>query len=359
MSKRMSKRQWAAIVYGRSYHLDFRFITIPHDFTSPNITWAAQHILATTHQARNLAFNTRWSLFKNDSYCVVGITCMVRDLIGKLGEDLIEVMAKDDQGRPLYVFVGYVTQLNQGKSLLDFPAYTGEHLAGFKSLYQQVEKVWLIKDYDKNSKQPLLSQYQSLDFSVDIASSTPSIDDISQLNHQTKHPDKIFLWSSSLKQNNKLWISSAKCLESTSICLNIKGTSLLNSPFLNQTVTQLDQFKIQDRVTTSGQSSSDSGQSPPKDLSPSKSPQDQNSQVTSSLSQKISARAKEDLDLTLQNAAKMATASQELIHNFTDQPPSDSTQTPTQESSSQSNEEENFGFKTKKYPPPSSKQDWF
>ncbi len=48
---------------------------------------------------------------------------MVRDLIGQLGEELIEAMTKDDRGRPLYVFVGYVTQLNQGKDLLDVPAY--------------------------------------------------------------------------------------------------------------------------------------------------------------------------------------------------------------------------------------------
>ena len=90
MSKDIPQRQWAAIVYGRTYHLDFRFITIPHDFTASDITWASQHILATTHQARNLPSNPRWSLFKNDSYCVVGITCMVRDLIGKFCAVLLE-----------------------------------------------------------------------------------------------------------------------------------------------------------------------------------------------------------------------------------------------------------------------------
>jgi len=107
----MSEEKWAAIVYGRSYHLDFRFITIPHNFTAQDIQWATPYILATTQKARNLANSPRWSLFKNDSYCIVGVTCMVRDLIPQLGEDLIEVMSKDDQGRPLYVFVGYVAQL--------------------------------------------------------------------------------------------------------------------------------------------------------------------------------------------------------------------------------------------------------
>ena len=96
---------------------------MPNNFTAQDIQWASTYIVATTQQARNLAGSPRWSLFKNDSYCVVGVTCMVRDLIKQSAADSVNIMTKDDQGRPLYVFVGYVTELNQQGQLNDLPAY--------------------------------------------------------------------------------------------------------------------------------------------------------------------------------------------------------------------------------------------
>ncbi|MBE9046837.1 hypothetical protein IQ255_20890 [Pleurocapsales cyanobacterium LEGE 10410] len=338
----MSKHNWATIVYGRSYHLDFRFITIPQDFTRPDLVWASQHILATTQQARNLD-RPRWSLFKNDSHCIVGITCMVRDLIGQLSEDLVEAVAKDDRGRPLYVFVGYVTQLSQDRRLLDFPAYTEQNLGSFRPLYHHIEKVWLVKDYEQDRRHPLSSSYQPLDFAGDPAIATEST---LELNDRSKHADKVFLWSSFTQQNARLWLRSARCLESTSICLNIQGKPLFNSPFLNQTVTQLDEFAIQDRMVASRQ------------LNSLPSAKNSDSQLNSSFAQKISNRAKEDLDLTLQQAAKVATASQEIIDSFADWSKSSPAPAPQQEPDSQLDEPESFGFKTKKSSA-SEEQDWF
>ena len=336
----MSKQQWAAIVYGRSYHLDFRFVTLPHDFTDRDISWAAQHILVTTHQARKLTCNPRWSLFKNQSHCIVGVTCMVRDLIGQLDEELIEVKTKDDRGRPLYAFVGYVTRLNQRKDLLDFPPYTGNYLESFQSLYQEIEKVWLVKDYDRGSKQPLLSQYQSLTFAREKTIEQSTIDLTPQLNDQTKCPHQVFLWQSSAEQNRQLWRASAQCLAATSLCLNANEKPYPNSPFLNQTVAQLENFTVQDRVFEA-------------ELSP-KNPK---AQASPSFSQVISHRAKEDLDITLHHAAKVATASQELINNLSIS--SSSSKNSVEQSNPQLDETENFGFKTKKSPPSSRDRDWF
>jgi hypothetical protein len=351
----MSRQKWAAIVYGRSYHLDFRFITIPHDFTEQNVAWASQHILATTHQARNLSSHPRWSLFKNNVYCVAGVTCMVRDLIQQVDENSVEVKTKDDQGRPLYVFVGYATYLNQEQTLLDFPAYTELDLASFEPLYQQVERVWLVKDYEANSKYPLLSQYEPLDYFLDLTSIDSSTNYTSQLNHQEKYPDKIFLWSSSPEQNHQLWTASAQCSESTSVCINIKDKILPNSPFLNQSVSQLEQFTIKQRIVPGDQANSISKSSIPHNKS-SNSP---NSQFSPSLTQKISTRAKEDLDLTLQQAAKVTAASQELINNFTEW--SNSNNKAQEKHSDPQNNEDEFGFKTKKSSPTSQSQeeDWF
>jgi hypothetical protein len=351
----MSKQEWAAIVYGRSYHLDFRFITIPHDFTEQNVAWASEHILATTHQARNLSSHPRWSLFKNDIYCVTGVTCMVRDLIGQ-DQDSVEVKTKDDQGRPLYVFVGYATSLNHEQTLSDFPPYTGSDLASFEPLYQQIEKVWLVKDYEPNSKYPLLSQYQPLNSCVNLTTVDKTINYTSQLNHQARYPEQIFLWTSSPEQNNQLWTASTQCSESTSLCINIKDKFLSSSPFLNQSITQLKQFTIQERI------SAERANSPSKSfinqqISAKKAT---SSQVNPSLTQKISSRAKEDLDLTFQQTAKVTAASQEFLNNFAEWSNSNKDKADNKDSNSQDKEDE-FGFKTKKSSPPSQpqKQDWF
>lgn len=337
----MSKQEWAALVYGRSYHLDFRFITIPHNFTEQDIQWASPYIFATTQQARNLADSPRWSLFKNDSYCIMGVTCMVRDLIGRLGEDLIEVMAKDDQGRPLYVFVGYVTKLNQQQNINDFPPYTENCLDNFKLLYQEIAKIWLVKNYEPDSRQPLLSQYQPRSFSpLPIASQQ-----ILQLNDITKYPDQTYLYPSLNSSNQLLWNTSVQCSQPTSTCLNIKGKSLNNSPFLNQTLSKLPEFQIRERMVTKG-----------KDNVPS-APENSAHQTHYSLSQRIPHRAKEDLDLTIKQATKVATASQELINNFTDWSNHYESNSEPETNSPAQEQPENFGFKTKKSS--AKQQDWF
>ncbi len=346
----MSNREWAAIVYGRSYYLDFRFITLPQDFTAQDISWASQHIIATTQQARNLVGSPRWSVFKNESYCVLGVTCMVRDLIGQFSEDLIEVMTKDDQGRPLYVFVGYVTQLSQQETIQNniqdnvakFPPYAENNLASFKDLYREIEQVWLVKNYEPASTKPLQSRYQAIGFSE---SAVATIDpQVPQLNHCSKHPDKIYLWPSLRQQNNLLWQTSIQTPQATSICLNIKGKPLANSLFLNQTASLLDSFQVKDRTSAKNKAAPSS--------------ENLDYQANSSLSQKISNRAKEDINLTRQQAAKIASASQELISNLNDwsnygKP--DSSQQPLD-----LDEIDNFGFKIKKSSTTSDReQDWF
>lgn len=346
----MSRQDWAAIVYGRSFHLDFRYITVPHDFTDQDITWASAYILATTYQARNLDDHPRWSLFKNNSYCIVGVTCMVRDLM-EFRQDSVEVMTKDDQGRPLYIFVGYVTQLSKGKNILNFPAYTEKHLGGFKPLYQQMEKVWLVKDYDQKSRQPLLSQYQSLNSSVELIQPDNKIDSIPEINNLLKQPDKIYSWCNSNQQNNQLWMAAAKCSVETSLCLNIKAKVISNSPFLNQTITQLDNFTISDRISNQKLRLASAQPNHQKQTLKPKHPQ-----TYQSLPQIISTRAKEDFDLTLKQAAKVTTASQELINNFTNQFDQPSEMTPKMDKSS---DIENFGFKTKTHSPTTVKKDWF
>ena len=282
----MSK--WAAIVYGRTYHLDFRFITVPQDFTAKDLNWASTHIVATTRQARNLAGSPRWSLFKNNSYCVVGVTCTIEDLIGNT--------VKDDRDRPLYGFFGYVTQLTSDKIIYNLPPYS-DRLDDFKILYEEIERVWLIRNYDHNSRKPTLSQYYSLDF-VDLA-----FDRIAnpKLNTVDRNPDKVYLWSNHLEQKKLLWQTSAQSSVPIATCLNIEGKPLTNSPFLNQSNHRTEQFQILKRVLSTDNRVN---RGKPKTSSP-----------NSTLSQ-ISDRAKEDINLTLQQATKLAVVGQKLISNL-------------------------------------------
>ncbi|MEL6578570.1 MAG: hypothetical protein AAFQ14_02365 [Cyanobacteria bacterium J06621_12] len=326
-------RGWAAIVYGRTYHLDFRFITIPHDFIEEDLNWASQYIVATTKRARNLADSPRWSLFKNQNYCVVGTTCMVKDLIGKT--------VKDDQGRPLYLYVGYVTQLSNRLQLYNLPAFGDRCLDDFPSLYQEIEKVWLIKNYDLESRRPSLSQYYPLKF-ANLAIS-PSAQELPRLNSYQKHPDQIYLWSNIADQNSLLWQAAAIAPIPVSICLNIKGKALVHSLFLNQSSSQIEEFQILEKKPTQGQAANST---PNSDTQP--------NHANNSLSRKISHRAKEDIDLTLQQAAKMALASQELISNLSDW--NQSGETDSLETD-QTMEDPEFGFKIKK--PKGNNEDWF
>ena len=348
----MYRQKWASIVYGRSYHLDFRYITIPEDFTNQELNWATPYIVATTRKARKLPAHPRWSLFKNDSHCVVGVTCMVRELIGYL-EDNSTTFTKDDSGRPLYIFVGYVTKLERQKHLFDLPSYTGDRLEDFQSLYQYVQNVWLVKNFNRASRQPQLSQYQKLTFAYPQEPANIALDELKKLNHQGRAADRVFLWRNTLEWNRKLWTASANFPEPISICLGINGKRWLNSPFLNQTISEITEFTIENQVPT-------------KELQLT----DVELAQKRSLPQFIAQRAKEDLNLTLHHAAQAATLGQELLDNFTDwtgeKPKQDGEKDTSdwglKKSSTESvnDNTDNFGLKSKPDNQPATKtQDWF
>ena len=112
--------------------------------------------------------------------------------------------------------------------------------------------------------------------------------------------------------------------------MDIYGKPLANSPFLNQTVSKIREFTIIDRLN---ENKSDQVEFvPPKS--------------SFSWKEKISTRAKEDIELTLQQAVKVTSASQEIVDRLTNG--SNSQNTNSENGNSASEERENFGFKTKK-----------
>lgn len=330
----MSEAKWAALVYGRSYQLDFRFIAIPDDFDRSEITWASPYIFATTRKARKLSAYPRWSLFKNASHCVVGVTCMVRDLVSSLDPDLAAMLSKDDRGRPLYIFVGYVAQLNDSHQI-ELPPYTGNYLQDFAPLYQYVRRVWTVEDYQQDSKKPLITNYQTVSFSAAKHTASEAI----ELNHKSKHPDRVFLWQNELQNNLRLWSAAAACPHPLSLCLNINSKQYFaNSPFLNQTITELESFTTGERIVNRKNSS----------LKP---------QILSkrSLSQKIERKVKQDLEITIYHANYAATIGKELVENFTEW--SQVKSLPDDRQDAPAKTEDSFGFKQKEST--TDNADWF
>ncbi|MGV2829493.1 hypothetical protein [Myxosarcina sp. GI1(2024)] len=334
----MSEQQWAAIVYGRSYQLDFRFIALPEDFREREITWASKYIFATTRKAKKLSTYPRWSLFKNESHCVVGVTCMVRELISSLNPDLTAIQSKDNRGRPLYIFVGYVTRITNSQCPLILPAYTGDRLRDFANLYRYVGQVWTVEDYHQNSKKPLITNYRTIGFSATKFKSNLTAKALEQLNHEQKYPDRVFLWQNNLQNNLQLWLAAAHCPYPVSLCLNINSKQYFaNSPFLNQTLSELESFTIRKRVIA---------------------PQSQslNSKVLPrSLSTTVANKVKNDLEITIHHANHAATLGKELVENFTDWTKAEPVKQDFPDSETKARD--NFGFKSKESNLDNS--DWF
>ena len=300
----MYESKWAGIVYGRSYHLDFRLIAIPEDFTSDETNWALEHIVPTTRAASKLSNHPRWCLFKSKSYCILGVTCMVRDLINDEGENGAENLTKDAQGRPLYIFVGYGTKINTRRYAINFPAYKDTNLEIFQPLYQYVRDRWLVKDSGINRKKTILTNYQRLSFTK-IRPKRDSDPDLAELlNCQNKSPSKIFLWQNLSQWESKLWATAAICKQPTSLCLgSASKRHLLTSPFLNGTVADITEFTIQNRLTRNIESGQDRA---------TKSIIKKNFLFPSSLEAKV----KKDLQATFQQAGQAVNLGQELVQQI-------------------------------------------
>jgi hypothetical protein len=267
----MFQSKWAAIVYGRTYEVDFRLMAMPEDFTEEDKQWVLQYILGTTRLPEKLPGQPRWSLFKNDRYCVVGVTCMVRELmsnpIEKKSEDMtqdiksidnpvdeksedttqdIESIAnsidekpkditKDIKNRPLYVFAGYVTKLTQELPVIS-PSL---NLELFNNPYQYVASKWFVKPYDRDKETIEKTKYEVELEQSEIAINTDNL----KLNCNDR---EIKLWSNSASK--ALWLKAARYSCPISLCIGLAGErEAIDSPFLNGTTRDVVEPKVLER----------------------------------------------------------------------------------------------------------------
>jgi|JI9StandDraft_2_1071091.scaffolds.fasta_scaffold01224_7 hypothetical protein len=238
--------QWSVIVYSRTYEADYRFLAIPEDFTREDENWAISYIKATTRKPEQLPGNPRWSLFKNHKHCVIGVTCMVKDLISS------QEMTADKGDRPIYAFVGYVTKVDKNPELyLDIPHYA-DNISLFQSAYNSVKDQWLVTSYQLRIK-PKIPQfpYRQIRFGWDDRKN-------SQINRNfllNMDVHKVGLWQNSYQSKWGIWESACFFInpyEDVSLCLGMpREKDVLDSPFLNATVPSVNHHILK-RVNPQG-----------------------------------------------------------------------------------------------------------
>jgi hypothetical protein len=329
----MSESRWTGLVYGRSYQIDFNSIATPEDFSDQDIQWALKYITATTRSADRLDGNPRWSLFKNENHCVIGVTCTVKDLLGDRSFRDDTDFTKDCQGRPLYIFVGYVTQLNDKKYLPSIPPYTGNNLELFEPLYQHVRDIWFLKDYEKFDKLPITTSYQQLTYSEFQSTVNYDVNLAQRLNHLHKNQDLVCLWNNSDESRKKLWATAAKCKFPISLCLGLKGEAdAISSPFLNGTSSSIALPCVLQRTSNA------------KAVAEKNDP---------SLSELVSNKVQDDIKVTIQQVEKAIEVGQGFMQSVTNNAPAkphlSKLSSPTNPSRLRSSMEE-FGFKAKPKP---------
>lgn len=245
----MSQSKWAAIVYSRTYEVDFRLIVMPTGFNNEHKQWAEKYILGTTRLPEKLREKPRWSLFKNEHYCVIGVTCMLTEILATSGNENISEMMLDNGNRPVYGFFGYVTELTKDSDV-EIPSM---NLELFTQLYKYVADKWHVKSFDSASKIPDESQYE-----VDFQATDVAVRETKDfaLNDALNDSDKrVNLYPNSDAKD--LWFEASQCRYPISLCLGIaREKDAIDGPFLNATTPDVIEIvtrekQNQPRVTTS------------------------------------------------------------------------------------------------------------
>ncbi|TVQ45031.1 MAG: hypothetical protein EA365_08870 [Gloeocapsa sp. DLM2.Bin57] len=228
----MTNLKWAPLIYGKTYEKDFRFLVIPEDFSPEILQKVGEYIKVTMKATERLPNHPRWLLLRG-SRNIIGVTCMARELL-KQSESTEDVdYSQDIQGRPIYVFVGYVIKD------LDLPSIFSRELNHYTPLYEYIIKKWNQKTYDQGEpeKIPYSEELITLE-SIIIKTDTDNSDiDSSQLNYRDSA--SVYLWSPN--HDESLWREA--CLSQLhhsspilSFCTNLATVNdFFKTPFLNGT----------------------------------------------------------------------------------------------------------------------------
>lgn len=226
--------KWEPLVHGRTYQVDYRsnLLAVPAWFEAGDISWVMPFILGTfdSFLVRGLAEPVHWSVFKNQRYCVVGLTC--------LAHQVSEDMNQDMGNRVLPVFLGYISR-NIAEPVLPRMEIgekgNAETKGGqFSELYHYVRQRWYEKRQDRESK---VEDTPENTFDLEIAD-YPLDEDV-RLNVEG---NRIKIWPVPQKngkdwllaRDEALWAAVSHHQGPVSLCLGLsrQGTAI-NGPFLN------------------------------------------------------------------------------------------------------------------------------
>jgi hypothetical protein len=241
---------WAPLIYGRTHDVDFRFLVTPIDFTNDHKDGIWDYIKVTTRAAETLSNNPRWLFYRGQTYCIVGVTCLIRDLMSALPEiaiehlpgDLPDDMTQDRLGRPLFAFIGYVARI-------DHPVIIPErNLKHFlRSYLEFVPKKWT-ETYATLGRDPATSGDVKSFYQVQFCPEDGVQPDkawqpmlLDQLLPQS--PQGISLWNIAEAQN--IWWTAAKTAHPLSICIgNLSRRDLVNSRFRVAVIEEVQQHEV-------------------------------------------------------------------------------------------------------------------
>ncbi len=228
--------KWAPLVYGRTYEVDFRFLAVPADFGEDQ-DQAREYIQASfsSFTYDRLRGCPRWIMFRDEQRCVVGATCMVEEIPGVPADQY-----QDREGRPLYVFLGFVSQS-------PFPQIPSRELRWFSKIYDECAKprFWE-KHYSREKDRLPAFPYETRKWQPP---SEPKKHLSGRLNTDGR---KVGFWSE--EDSEKVWYSAAHSTEAVSVCLGLSRKSdALTGPLLNATLHGLSAPCIEDKEVKSSE----------------------------------------------------------------------------------------------------------
>lgn len=240
--------QYAPIVYGRTYEVDYRFLALPEDFTSADLNWAKQYIYDSLSDPDSLADHPRWVLFRDHLHCIVGIACQATQLSSDTS------ITFDRVGRPFNVFVGYVASLEFAP--LPFQSKRVS-LDQFRNLYTFIQTHWKAKAYEMSSH--TIENYTlELPFEDNAALRPKSAELNFNINQVLCYPE----------QDRYLMLSAAiRCSEPVSVCLGFASQKkAIKGSFLNITALDITQVKYVEVVARHSSDSDPNQEQPAKNL---------------------------------------------------------------------------------------------
>lgn len=238
---------WAAIVYGRTYEIDFRLLALPVDFSQSEQDWLIAHIQTMTRYPEDLSNQPRWAVFRQDTLCIFMVACMARDIVEHTQSDGMD-LTRDRRGRALYTVVGYATRISP-EECVQLPAYLDRDLRELFSIYQEyVAARWRVKSYIQD--RATATEYRPLDTAPAMI---PVEIERSYFALNITQPNTVVLWPDATNDRQVLWAIAAQQLatgQNVSLCLGLPTLrSAINGAFLNGTAIDVVQKEEISRIS--------------------------------------------------------------------------------------------------------------